>query len=109
MKSLSAILLAPGCARIVESEVAATNDQPHSARQKFWQAARQPAGSLQLNILQTVVFSDHTHAVCKELTQTTFNAQLPMSKLQVWALASWQLEVFGVSSGFYGQATKGVR
>jgi hypothetical protein len=33
-------------------------------------ASREPRriALLQLNILQTVVFSDHTHAVCKELS-----------------------------------------
>ena len=43
-----AVLLAPGCARIVESEVAVTNDGPQQGFALF-----------QLNILQTVVFSDH--------------------------------------------------
>ena len=51
---------------------------------------------LQLNILQTVVFSDHkyTHAVCKKLSRIT---------------SGFDWKVSALVSSFYGQATKGVR
>ena len=66
---------------------------------------------LQLNILQTVVFSDHkAHAVCKELTRTTSttNDQLPTCK-RSWELEIGNWELSALVSSFYGQATKGVR
>jgi hypothetical protein len=57
---------------------------------------------LQLNILQTVVFSDHkAHAVCKELTRTTSttNDQLPTCK-RSWELEIGKLGVVSVSFEF---------
>jgi hypothetical protein len=59
---------------------------------------------LQLNILQTVVFSDHkAHAVCKELTRTTSttNYQRPTPNLQkILGIGDWELGVVSVSFEF---------
>jgi hypothetical protein len=65
---------------------------------------------LQLNILQTVVFSDHTlNAVCKGLMQFGFPAfRLPASAETREPEAGSRGRTASVSS-FYGQATKGVR
>jgi hypothetical protein len=42
---------------------------PASERASAEGASPQRSDLVQLNILQTVVFSDHTHAVCMELSQ----------------------------------------